>query len=139
MTEKTPDLVAALAAVPIFAGLSRRQVGKLLDKSKVIEHKDGQEIAKEGEGALALHLILDGSAKVSVHGDHVRDLGKGDYFGEISLIDGRRRSASVHASGDLTTLVVPHLAFHNLLREEPEFALELLKLLCARIRESESA
>lgn len=139
MTDKTPDLVAALAAVPIFAGLSRRQVGKLLDKSKVINHKDGQEIAKEGEGALALHLILDGTAKVSVHGDHVRDLGTGDYFGEISLIDGRRRSASVHASSALTTLVVPHLAFHKLLEEEPEFALELLKLLCTRIRESESA
>lgn len=140
MTKQDKDLTEALAAVPIFAGLSRRQVTKLLDKSKVVTHKDGQEIAREDEGALALHLILEGTAAVSVHGAKKRDIGVGDYFGEISLIDGRRRSASVHASSTpLKTLVVPHLAFHRLLEEEPEFALGLLKLLCARLREAESA
>lgn len=135
----THDLEAKLAAVPIFAGLSRRQVSKLVGKSKETRHQAGHEIAKEGEGSLALHLILTGTAEVSLRGESLRQLGEGDYFGEISLIDGRPRSASVKAATDLTTLAVPHLAFRQLLEDDATFATGLLVLLCARLREAESA
>jgi hypothetical protein len=83
MTDKK-HLEEQLAAVPIFAGLSRRQVGKLVDASKETRHQAGHELAKEGEGALALHLITSGTASVSVHGESVRTQREGDYFGEIS-------------------------------------------------------
>src|SRR5690242_9426049 len=118
MTDRK-DLEAMLAKVPVFSGLSRRQLGKLVDKSKETRHQAGRELAKEGEGALALHLITSGSAGVSVGGESVRTLGEGDYFGEISLIDGKPRSATVQAETDLTTLAVPHVAFQALLEEEP--------------------
>lgn len=134
----THDLESKLAAVPVFAGLSRRQVSKLVSKSKQTRHQAGHEIAKEGEGSLALHLLLTGSADVSLRGERVRTLKAGDYFGEISLIDGRPRSATVTAAEDLTTLAVPHVAFQQLLEEEPGFAAGLLKLLCARLREAEA-
>lgn len=127
-----------LAAVPVFAGLSHRQLGKLVDQSKETRHQAGHELAKEGEGSLALHLITSGSASVSVRGAAVRTLHEGDYFGEISLIDGRPRSATVIAETDLTTLAVPHLAFQQLLEDEPGFAAGLLKLLCTRLREAEA-
>lgn len=132
------DLESKLATVPIFAGLSRRQLSKLVSKSKETRHQAGHEVAKEGEGSLALHLILSGTAEVTLRGDAKRRLGEGDYFGEISLIDGRPRSASVAAETDMTTLAVSHLAFQQLLRDEPTFATELLKVLCARLREAES-
>ena len=132
------DLDAALAAVPFFSGLSKRQRGKLAEESRVVSHETGREIATEGQGALALHVILDGTATVSIRGTEVRTLGAGDSFGEISMLDGKPRSATVTAETDLTTLAVPHVAFQQLLQEEPGFAAGLLKLVCARLREAEA-
>ena len=116
------ELHGHLANVPILAGLSRRQATKLLSGSKQIKHAAGHEIAVEGQGALALHLILDGTAQVSIRGKQIRQLGSGDYFGELSLIDGRPRSATVVAETALHTLAIPHSVFQNLLRDDPDFA-----------------
>jgi CRP-like cAMP-binding protein len=127
-----------LSAVPLFAGLSRRQRRKLFDASRTVKHESGHEVTAEGEGALALHLVLSGRAAVSVGGVPVRTLGPGEYFGEISLIDGRPRSATVTADTELTTLAVPHLAFHRMLDEDPSAAREVLVGLCARLREIEA-
>lgn len=129
----------ALAAVPIFAGLSKRQRARLLDASSVVEHAAGREIATEGQGALALHVVLDGTATVSKGGVDKRTLGAGDYFGEISLIDGKRRSATVTATAPLTVLAVPHGAFRSLLDDDPTCAREMLMMLCARLREAEAS
>jgi CRP-like cAMP-binding protein len=137
MTDKS-QLAEQLAAVPVFAGLSRRQLSKLVDKSKETRHPAGHELAREGAGSLALHLITSGTAHISIHGESKRTLKQGDYFGEISLIDGKPRSATVTAETDLTTLAVPHIAFQQLLEEEPGFAAGLLKLVCERLREAEA-
>lgn len=138
MSDKS-DFAEQLAAVPIFTGLSRRQINKLVDASKTTTHHEGHEVAKEGEGSLAMHLILSGTAEVRVHGEVQRTLGAGDYFGEISMIDGKKRSASVTASSPMSTLAVPHVAFQKLLETEPAFASTLLVLLCSRLREAESS
>lgn len=133
------ELDRSLAAVPIFAGLSKRQRSRLLDASRVVEHAAGREIATEDEGALALHVILSGTATVSKGGVDKRTLGVGDYFGEISLIDGKPRSATVTAADPLTLLAVPHMAFQALLDDDPTCAREMLVLLCARLREAEAS
>ena len=73
-----------------------------------------------------------------MHGSPKRELRAGDYFGEISLIDGRKRSASVTATSDLHTLAVPYVPFQQLLETEPGFAAGLLKLICSRLREAEA-
>jgi CRP/FNR family cyclic AMP-dependent transcriptional regulator len=127
-----------LAEVDLFSGLSRRQTRKLLDRGRTVPHESGQTIAAEGLGSLAFHLILDGRATVSVAGTEVRTLGTGDYFGEISMIDGKPRSATVTATEPTTTLAVPHQEFERLLADEPDFARALLKTLCARVRDAES-
>jgi len=138
MSENTKDLQAHLAKVPIFSGLSSRQLGRLAEASRTTTHQAGHEIAREGEGALALHVILDGTAEVRVHGNPRRELGAGDYFGEISLIDGKKRSASVTATTDLHTLAVPYTPFQQLLESDAGFAVALLKLVCARLRDAEA-
>ena len=132
------DLEARLMRVPIFGALSKRQLRKMLDKAKTTTHRPGQEITKEALGSLAFHLVLSGSAEVTVRGKKVRDLGPGEYFGEISMIDGRPRSATVTATTDLETLAVPHLAFQEMLDDEPETARQLLVMLCRRLREAEA-
>jgi CRP/FNR family transcriptional regulator, cyclic AMP receptor protein len=138
MTDNPKDLQAHLATVPIFSGLSSRQLSRLAQASRTTVHQAGHEMAKEGEGALALHVIMDGTAEVSVHGKPKRELKAGDYFGEISLIDGRKRSATVTATSNLHTLAVPHGAFQQLLESDAGFAVGLLKLICSRLRDAEA-
>lgn len=139
MNPNPQDLEGRLADVPILAGLSQRQRSKLVDGAKLVEHPDGREVAAEGEGSLALHVIVSGTATVTVQGREVRTLGEGDYFGEISLIDGKPRSATVTASGSLQTVAVPHLTFQKVLLDDPEAVQHLLVILCARLREAEAA
>jgi CRP-like cAMP-binding protein len=138
MSGDVRDPEPLLAAVDLFHGLSHRQVRKLLDRGRIVTHESGKQVASEGAGALALHLILDGSATVAVAGAEVRRLGSGDYFGEISMIDGKPRSATVTAAEAMTTLVIPHTEFERLLDDEPDFARVLLVTLCARLREAEA-
>jgi CRP/FNR family cyclic AMP-dependent transcriptional regulator len=107
-------------------------------KAKTTTHSAGQDVTEQDKGSLAFHLVLSGSADVTVHGEKVRTLGPGEYFGEISTIDGRPRSATVTAASALTTLAVPHLAFQDLLDDEPEVARQLLIRLCDRLREAEA-
>jgi len=103
-----------------------------------VQHPAGKVVAAEGDGALALHVVLDGTATVNVSGLDKRTLSTGDYFGEISLIDGKPRSATVTATTRLTTLAVPHLVFQSMLDDEPTCARGLLTVLCARLREAET-
>lgn len=138
MADKS-DLESRLMHVPLFGQLSRRQVKKLVSKAKVTSHSAGQDITEQDKGSLAFHLVLSGSADVKVNGKKVRALGAGEYFGEISMIDGRRRSATVTATSPLSTLAVPHLAFQDLLDDEPEVARQILVRLCDRLREAEAA
>jgi CRP/FNR family cyclic AMP-dependent transcriptional regulator len=138
MADTQHDLDAQLAGVPVLAHLSKRHRRRLLDESRVVRHDTGRDLAAEGEMALALHVVLSGRAAVTLKGQELRQLGPGDYFGEISLIDGRPRSATVTASEPMETLAVPHAAFSSLLQSEPECAQGLLQVLCARLRDAEA-
>jgi CRP/FNR family cyclic AMP-dependent transcriptional regulator len=134
--DRSPERL--LAGVDLFSGLSRRQIRKLLDRSRIVPSPSGKQVAPKGAGALAFHLILEGRATVAVSGSEVRTLDVGDYFGEISMIDGKPRSATVTAIEPMTALVIPHTEFERLLAAEPNFAHSLLTTLCARLREAEA-
>lgn len=127
-----------LAAVDIFAGLSRRQIKKLVGAGKEVRSGSGKALATEGLGALALHVILEGTAEVTRAGNSLGTLGPGDYFGEISMIDGKPRSATVTATSELRTFAIPHTQFADLMQRDAEMAWALLKRLCARLREAEA-
>ena len=127
-----------LSKVDLFAGLSSRQLKKLLGRAREVDHESGREIAHEGLGGSAFHLLLSGAVAVSIGGEEVRRLHAGDYFGEISMIDGKPRSATVTVVEDTRALAIPHLVFEELCAEEPEFTRGLLKLLCARLRQAEA-
>lgn len=128
------DLSRRLAEIDIFRGLSSRQLKKLAGQVREVRLDDGHQVSTEGRGALGFHLILDGHATVSSGGVERRTLGPGDYFGEISLIDGKPRSATIVATGPLHTAVIDNTTFQPLIDESPEFARSLLLVLCERIR-----
>jgi CRP/FNR family cyclic AMP-dependent transcriptional regulator len=131
------DTAELLSRVDLFTGLSGRQLKRLAERSKEVRHDPGHEVTSEGSLGLGFHLILDGEAAVSQGGAERRRLGPGDYFGEISMIDGQRRSATVTAQTPLRAAYVSHATFEELLDQDPGFARGLLKVLCARLREAE--
>jgi CRP-like cAMP-binding protein len=137
--QRTPQEV--LAEVALFSGLSNRQLTRLTKLAREVNHDPGKSIADEGHGAAAFHVILDGTGEVLLHGEHRRKIGPGDYFGEISLIDGQPRSATVQVSNDapMRTLAIFRTDFNQLLEDDPTFAHALLVRLCTRLREAEAA
>ena len=138
MSESSTSPEERLARLDLFSGLNRRQLKKLVERSQTVDHEPGHTIAAEGLGALAFHLILDGQAEVSRDGKPIRTMGPDEYFGEISIIDGKPRSVTVTAASQLQTLVVPYQSFQELLDNEPAFARALLTMLCSRLREIEA-
>lgn len=131
------ELKARLASVDLFDGLNKRALGQLVKGGREIKHPDGHEVITEGAGAVGFHLITGGTARVTTGGSVRRTLGVGDYFGEISVIDGRPRSASVEAIENLSTLAIAPAVVNGLIEDNPAFARRLLVLLCARLREAE--
>jgi CRP-like cAMP-binding protein len=87
----------------------------------------GQEIAVEGQSGVGFFVIEDGQAKVTVHGDEVRRLGPGDYFGEVALITQGARTATVTADTDLKTYGMTFWDFRPLVEDTPSIAWKLLQ------------
>jgi CRP/FNR family cyclic AMP-dependent transcriptional regulator len=126
--------IEALRAVPLFAGFSDKDLARVLEISKEVPHRDGKVVVEEDQTAIGFHLILSGEADASTGGEVVNRMEAGDYFGEMSLLDGKPRSASVTAVGELHTLAIPAWSFDRMLSEHPQMMRALLVELCARIR-----
>ena len=134
-----PEIVEALGRTDLFAGLGRKHLASIASQARLVRHPEGKDITEQGGGAAGFHLIKEGNASVHVSGHDRPGLGPGDYFGEISMIDGEPRSATVHAESEMVTISIPSWSFHPILEEEPEVAQVLLKVLCARLRAAERA
>jgi CRP-like cAMP-binding protein len=130
--------VALLASVPLFAGLSRRHLRQLAKLSEEARFPAGRVVAQFGSRATAFYVIVAGTAKVSI-GYSTRAfarLGPGDFFGELALLDGGPRSASVTAETSLDTIRIARPEFRKMLKREPEIAIKLLEELSRRLRDS---
>lgn len=124
-----------LREVSLFHDLDDETLGKVLMNGHVVEWRAGQTVIKEEDRkGEVFHLILEGMAEVSHQGKPVASAGPGDYFGELSLLDGKPRSASVTASTDLTTFSLASWHFGRLLAEQPTLLQAVLGSLCDRIR-----
>lgn len=134
-----PAIIEALGSTDLFSSLDRRALNRVADSMRTVHHEAGKTLATQGESGIAFHLILDGTATVTVEGRPTHQIGKGDYFGEISMIDGEPRSATVVVDAPLTTAALTAWEFRPLLDEEPSVARALLLHLCRRLRSSESA
>lgn len=129
------EAAQALAGVPLFAGMSKRHINSVAKLVRTVEHKRGAEVAAEGRGALAFHVVAAGSANVQIGGVPRRVLRPGDYFGEISMIDGQPRTATVTAGEDgLTTYALNRMQFLDLVDNDKDFARAVMVALCGRIR-----
>jgi CRP-like cAMP-binding protein len=133
------DKIDRLEEVGRLAGCSRRQLRAIARISEVIEVPAATVLARAGAPGEEFFLILDGSARVEVSPRKRSRLEPGQYFGEMSLLDGGPRSASVTAETPLRLLVIKRRDFTTLLKEAPEVTQSLLATLSQRVRQAEAA
>jgi len=139
MPDVDPAVIDALAGVSLFAGLKKRQLATIAESVRRTVHSPDNEVAVQGRGAFAFHIIVEGEASVRVGAKRRRPLHAGDYFGEISMIDGLPRSATVQAGPNgMITYALSRTVFLSLVEKDPTIARAVMVALCARIRSSES-
>jgi voltage-gated potassium channel len=130
MASSTASTVEALERVPLLAELTKRDRQRLA--GSLVERTFG------GRGGVGFFLIVEGKAIVSVGDRVVRALGPGDYFGEMALLDGNQRSATVTADTELRCLGMTSWNFKSFVQESPSVAWALLQSLAGRLREETS-
>jgi len=129
-----PDPVASLHRVKLFADMDRRQVEQIARLLKERRFAKGETVIMEGSGGAAFFLIDSGEATVSVKGVQQAVLGPGDHFGEIALIDGGPRSATVTAATDLVCYGLTFWEFRPLVERNGAIGWKLLQALAQRLR-----
>ncbi len=129
-----PALRALLREVPLFSGCSTREIGRVAAVVSEARFPSGTVLTREGRAGSLAFLMVEGSVAVTTAGLVIATLGPGDLFGELSLIDGRPRSATVQAVSDVHVLEIDGPGFRRILRGAPELVRSLLGTLAGRIR-----
>ncbi len=125
-------LVDELRQVPLFSGLSQRQLKHFKER----EFRPGTSMVRQGEmSGVGFFVITGGEASVSVDGMEVAKLGPGDHFGELALISEQVRSATVTAEGPLQCLVMAFWDFRRFAKENPDVTWKLLQHLVGLLTE----
>jgi CRP-like cAMP-binding protein len=134
MALSTQDKAAALAGVPLFAGISAESMERLASVTGEQDFAPGQFIVRQGQVGTGLYVILSGTVKVLRGSDELTRLGKGEFFGELSVIDQKPRNASIEAAESTEVLALASWDLLALLESDPQLALNMIKGLVARVR-----
>lgn len=137
--ESDKALLERLRSVPLFSGLKDKQLKSILASGKQREYAEGQVIIGVGEMGVAFYLILEGNVEVRRGKRVLAKLGSGNFFGEMSLLDNNPRSSDVVAVGRTTCLTLSSWDFEGHLKSNNGIAVNLLKTLVHRLRESDKA
>ena len=125
--------VARLQTVGIFSGLSKKELERLARWTDELTVDEGYELATEGRFAHEFFVIEDGAAAVVKDGERIAELGPGDFFGEIGLLETERRTASVIATTQMTVIVMFQREFKQMEQEMPAVADRVRSAIRARL------
>jgi CRP-like cAMP-binding protein len=125
-----------ISKVPLFASLGKKHVQAISGFGKRLSYDPGRKIVKEGEKGIGFYLILDGQVEVRSGDKVLAKLSKGNFFGEMALLDKEPRSADVVATAPTTCFGITGWSFEEILRKEPEIASGIIKELARRLREA---
>jgi CRP/FNR family transcriptional regulator, cyclic AMP receptor protein len=123
-----------LAKVPLFAGLTDKELESVRSLMTETNVPAGTTLARQGRTGQEFFVIVSGTASVDRDGEHVADVGPGDFLGEMALLDGGPRNADVSASTEMTLMVVSQRDFSQLLDTVPMIARRMLPTLVKRLR-----
>lgn len=131
---RTDTKLELLRTVPLFAGLKGREIERLGMLTDEVELPAGRTLMRQGDRGEELFVIVSGSASIERNGAMLREAGAGEVIGEIALLDGGPRTATVTLTAPSMLLVVGRRDFLALMDEFPEVRLRILETVAGRLR-----
>lgn len=131
--------VELFKSIPLFSDCTPKELRAVADAAKEVTFEAGREICREGQTGVGLHVILEGETKVQIGGRTRRRMGAGAFFGEIALLDGGPRSATVIAETPVRTLSLTSWQFKGILKQQPGLALKMLAEMSRRLRTADTS
>ena len=135
----SPDTAELIAGVPFFDGLDGKSRKAIVKEGKEVSFNEGDRVVGEKGSGVGFYLIIDGKVEVRKGPKLLATLGRGEFFGEMSVIDGQPRSADVVAVAQTKCWVLSAWAFSGLIKGHPEVAIPMLKELVRRLRTVEAS
>jgi len=126
--------VATLKKVPLFAGLDDRELGQIAETMRERRFPAGSTVTQEGAGGAGFFIVEEGQAEVTIAGEARSHIGPGDYFGEIALITGSLRTATITATTDLVCYGMTPWDFRPLVETNSVIAWKLLTAMAEKLR-----
>jgi CRP-like cAMP-binding protein len=130
--------VEALKGVPLFEGLSRKELVQLERECEDLEVEPGKVLCREGEIGHEFFVIVDGKVQVTRQGRRIATLGGGDFLGEIALVTELPRTATVTAETPVRLFVLTGREFHAVLDQNPKVERKVLRALARRLAATSS-
>jgi CRP/FNR family transcriptional regulator/CRP/FNR family cyclic AMP-dependent transcriptional regulator len=137
LLRRSSQKIDLLKKVPLFSNLSQRHLGEIGKHADQVQVERDRVLVQQGKTGWEFIFIVEGKARVEKNGKVIRQLSGGDFFGEISLIDGEPRTSSVIAETDMTLLIVHKPSFDHLLEDIPGLQRKILISLCQYLRRAE--
>jgi CRP-like cAMP-binding protein len=134
--KRQADKVDVLAGVPLFEGLSKKELTELARRVEEVEFRPGEHLLVVGEPADAAYVILDGRATVRRRGRKIAEVTKGDVVGEMSLVTDLPRNAGVRADTFVPALRVRKAEFDSIMDDFPRVAVKVLRTVATRLVET---
>jgi CRP-like cAMP-binding protein len=130
---------ALLRTVPLFSRCTKKELTLLSRLTTTATIPAGRVVARQGQLGREFIVIVSGNATVAIDGRTVATLGPGDFFGELALLDGGPRTATVTADTDLVAEAMSHREFASLLIDAPSVTSGILKGVAARLRAADAS
>jgi CRP-like cAMP-binding protein len=128
-----------LSTVPLFSHCTQKELTLLSGLTTMVTIQAGQVVARQGHLGREFIVIVSGTASVTIDGRPVATLGPGDFFGELALLDGGLRTATVTADTEIAAEVMSYQEFATLLLDTPSVTLGILKGVAARLRAADAS
>lgn len=135
MTLSPKRTIELLAQTRLFAGVDRADLARIADRISEVDIPTNRVIARQGEIGTGFFIIASGAVDVIRDGRTLATLGPGDFFGELSVLDGKPRNAQVVSTESTTCLALATWDFEAIVRDQPSVALAVLRELAGRLRE----
>jgi len=123
-----------LTRVPLFAGVSKRDLEFIASRVDEVSLKPGQTLIREGQPTEAFYIIESGHVQVTRGGKPAARLGPGEFFGEIGMLDGGAATATVVTDGPVEAIVLSHAQFRDAIKGNDSLALQVIAAMAKRLR-----
>jgi CRP/FNR family transcriptional regulator, cyclic AMP receptor protein len=135
VTASPEDITQLLSQTSLFAGIDAEGLARIAARMTELEVPADRVIARQGEIGTGFFVIVSGMVRVIRDGETLAELGPGDFFGELSVLDGKPRNAQVVSTEPTTCLALASWEFEAVVREQPSVALAILRELASRLRD----